>query len=62
MVYIYMYNPFLVFTDGRYGLFLLHMHAIIPCICLHAAPCFYAFWDSNPYIFQQFTENVFTLG
>ena len=36
---------------------LLLLHAIISCLCLHAAPCFYAFWYFNPYILQHFTEN-----
>ena len=28
---------------------LLLLHAIIPCLCLHTAPCFSALWHFNPY-------------
>ena len=58
-IYIYMYNRFLVFTDGEIWVIFVAYARYHPCLCL---PCFYAFRYSNPYIFQQFTENVFTLG
>ena len=37
------------------------LHAIIPCLCPHDAPCFYAFWHFHFYILQHLSENVFVL-
>ena len=62
-------TPLLVFTDAG----VMHVHAIIPCHCLHAAPCFNVlalqsihctcfstFWHCHPYILQHFNGIVFT--
>ena len=54
-----MRNPLLVFADvGIWG------YARYDCCMLSSAalcPCFSTFWHFNPYIYQHFSENVFTL-
>ena len=37
---------------------LILLHAIISCLCLKAGPCFYGHF--HPYIFQHFTEMVYS--
>ena len=44
-------TPFSIYRCRDMGLrMLLLLHAVIPCLFLHAVPCFFPFWHFNPSI------------
>ena len=54
-----MRNVFSNYRCRDLGLRVLLLHAIIPCLCLHAAPCFCDFWHYHPYILQHFLFHLY---